>query len=450
MDDDPALGDRHTATDGQNDGQADGQAAPEASHPTLRRWRDPQVVGLALMAMSAGFGQFGVVAALGDVARTFGRLTSGASLADQAGLSGTKLGLGLAIIRLASLAGLPLAGLADRVGRRKTLIAFTAVGLAITGVSAASPGYWWFVVIFALGRPMLSATNALAGVSAAEETSSRDRAKAVALIAAGYGIGTGLVAFIHGLLGSQLGFRGVVGLALVPLALLPLVARRVEEPDRFARQAVRGEHGLPVLGAIAPAYRRRLVIVSIIAFALSIITGPANSFVYLYAENVVHVSGAVTSAMVAAAGVTGLCGLLLGRYLADHLGRRPTTVIAMVAMAGLGVLTYSGSAAAVVTGYVLGVLAASTIAPAAGAYINELFPTSVRASVAGWQIAAGTLGAVTGLLAFGAIADVGNRFGTAAAATFLPALAGAFLLLLLPETRNRELEDLWPEVIGPS
>jgi MFS family permease len=321
MDDDPALGDRRTSTDGQSDGQADsqadgqadGQAAPEASHPTLRRWRDPQVVGLALMAMSAGFGQFGVVAALGDVARTFGRLTSGASLADQAGLSGTKLGLGLAIIRLASLAGLPLAGLADRVGRRKTLIAFTAIGLAITVVSAASPGYWWFVVIFSLGRPMLSATNALAGVSAAEETSSRDRAKAVALIAAGYGIGTGSVAFIHGLLGSQLGFRGVVGLAVVPLALLPLVARRVEEPDRFARQAVRGEHGLPVLGAIAPAYRRRLVIVSIIAFALSIITGPANSFVYLYAENVVHVSGAVTSAMVAAAGVTGLCGLLLGR-----------------------------------------------------------------------------------------------------------------------------------------
>jgi hypothetical protein len=74
----------------------------------------------------------------------------------------------------------------------------------------------------------------------------------------------------------------------------------------------------------------------------------------------------------------------------------------------------------------------------------------VRASVAGWQIAAGTLGAVTGLLAFGAIADVGNRFGTAAAATFLPALAGVFLLLFLPETRNRELEELWPEVTGPS
>jgi hypothetical protein len=49
------------------------------------------------------------------------------------------------------------------------------------------------------------------------------------------------------------------------------------------------------------------------------------------------------------------------------------------------------------------------------------------------------------LLAFGAIADVGDRFGIAAAATFVPALAAIALLRLLPETRNRELEDLWPD-----
>ncbi|MGA8682679.1 MAG: MFS transporter, partial [Acidimicrobiales bacterium] len=408
----------------------------------------PQVVALALLAMSAGFGQFGVVAALGDVAKAFGHVSSGATIADQAGLSGTKLGLGLAIIRLASLGGLPLAGLADRLGRRKTLLMSCALGLAITVVSAASPGYWWFVIVFALGRPMLSATNALAGVSAAEETGSSDRAKAIALIAAGYGIGTGLVAFIHGLLGTQLTFRGIVGLSVVPLVLLPLVGRRVEEPDRFARQAIAGEHQLPVLSAVAPQFRKRLLIVSVMTFALSVITGPANSFVYLYAENVVHVRGVITSAMVAAAGVTGLGGLLLGRYLADHLGRRPTTALAMAAMASLGILTYSGSTAGVLVGYVFGVLAAATIAPAAGAFVNELFPTSVRASVAGWQVAVGVLGASAGLLAFGAIADVGNRFGIAATATFLPALAGTFLLLLLPETRGRELEDLWPEAGG--
>ena len=107
-------------------------------------------------------------------------------------------------------------------------------------------------------------------------------------------------------------------------------------------------------------------------------------------------------------------------------------------------LVYSGSRLGLVVGYVLGVAAGSTFAPAAGALSNELFPTAVRASVAGWQVAAGVLGAVGGLLAFGVIADVGNRFAIAALVTFLPAVLFAGLFWLLPETKGREPEDLWP------
>ena len=69
----------------------------------------------------------------------------------------------------------------------------------------------------------------------------------------------------------------------------------------------------------------------------------------------------------------------------------------------------------------------------------------MRASVAGWNVAASVAGAVVGLLAFGAVADVGNRFGVGAAATFLPMILCVALFLLLPETRGRELEELWPE-----
>ena len=58
-------------------------------------------------------------------------------------------------------------------------------------MAALSPSYWWFVAIFACGRPLLSATNGLAQVTAAEQTASADRAKAVALVAAGYGTGAG-------------------------------------------------------------------------------------------------------------------------------------------------------------------------------------------------------------------------------------------------------------------
>jgi MFS family permease len=421
---------------------------PRSGPLHLHRWTDLAVVGVVLAAVASGFGQFGAVAALGDVAKSFGHVAHGATIADQAGLSGTELGLGLAAFRLASLAGLPLAGLADRFGRRRMLLLGLGVGLAMTVAAAASPGYWWFVAIFACGRPFLSATNALAQVVAAEQTASGDRARAVAFATAGYGVGAGLTAFVHSLASTSLGFRGVFALAAVPLVLVVPISRVVSEPDRFAVAAVAGEHPLPVLGPIGGAYRRRLTLLVGVGFTLSFITGPANSFAFLYAQNVAHLPGGVTAAMVAGAGVTGLAGLLLGRWLADRFGRRPAGALGMAGIAIFGVVTYSGSRPALFAGYVLGVLAGGVFAPAGGAMLTELFPTSVRASVAGWWIAASVVGGAAGLVVFGAIADVGNRFALAATLTFLPAALGTALFRLFPETLGREPEDLWPSPAG--
>jgi hypothetical protein len=72
----------------------------------------------------------------------------------------------------------------------------------------------------------------------------------------------------------------------------------------------------------------------------------------------------------------------------------------------------------------------------------------VRASVAGWWVVAGVLGAGVGLLIFGTVADVGNQFALAAELTFLPAALFVGLFWLLPETLGREPEDLWPTPIA--
>jgi MFS family permease len=410
----------------------------------LRRWNDPAVLALAFMAFASGFGQYGAVAALGDVAKHFGHVVHGTSLADQAGLSSTVLGIGLAILRLASLGGLPLAGLADRYGRRTMLLLTCSLGLSFTVLATVSPGFWWFVVIFAVGRPFLSATNAVAQVSAAEETSARDRAKAIAFIAAGYGVGGGLTAVVHGLTKSTIGFRGLFALAAVPLVAIFFVRRWLAEPERFAVEAAHVEHPLPVFGPIGRRFRWRLLTVAAIAFAVAVVSGPANGFVFVYAQNILKLSGATTAVMVVIAAGFGLGGLVIGRWLADHVGRRVTIAVAIVGMVATATIAYSGSRAAFLLCYELGVLAASTFAPAAGALVNELFPTSVRSSVSGWNIAASVAGAVIGFLLFGAIAQAGNRYALGAAATFLPMTLAAALLFLLPETRGREPEDLWP------
>ncbi len=411
----------------------------------LYGWRDPRVVSVALVAMAAGFGQYGAVAALGSVARAFGHLTHGASFADEAGLSGTVLGVGLAVLRLASLGSLPLAGLADRFGRRRMLLITCSLGLVFTIAAAASPGYWWFVVIFALGRPLLSSTNGVASVTAVELTSTADRASAVAMVAAGYGVGAGLVAVLHSVAGGVLGFRGVFALAVVPLACLPLIRRRLVEPDRYATLSS-AEHRPPVLGPVGRQFRGRLLVVAILSFAVSVITGPANSLVFIYAQNVRHIAGWELSLMVVGAGFIGFGGLLLGRWMADTLGRRPSVAVSIVGMALAASLAYSGTSLALVVGYMLGVTSGGVFAPAAGTLANELFPTSVRASVTGWNIAAGVLGAVVGLVVFGALADVGgvsNHASFAALVTFLPVIPVVGILVLLPETKDIEPEELW-------
>src|ERR1700728_774294 len=230
--------------------------APGKGALELFSWRAPAVIAVAVVALASGFGQFGAVAALGDVAKTFGHVTHGESLAARVGLSGSTIGIGLAVIRAASLGGLPLAGLADRLGRRRTMLGCCAIGLLLTVAASLSPSYWWFVAIFALGRPLLSSTNALSQVSAGELTSSANRAKAVALVAAGYGVGAGLTAIIYSLGRNTIGFRGVFALAVVPLVLLPVLARSVPETDRLRRAGPTG-HGEPVLGPSGRQVRRR-------------------------------------------------------------------------------------------------------------------------------------------------------------------------------------------------
>lgn len=428
----------------------DSVAVPEESSDLaerlqLRRWSDPAIVAIAFVALASGFGQYGAVAALGDVSKQLGHVAPGSSIADKVGLSGTSLGVGLAIIRLASLGSLPLIGIADRFGRRRVILIVTILGLGLTVVAAGSPDYWWFVVIFAFGRPLLSATNGLAEVMGAEETASRDRSAAVALIAAGYGVGAGLSAIVHSLAAGALGFRGIFALAVVPLVGVYALRHRVEEPRRFMVAEAAKDHPTPVWGAVGRRYRSRVIVLAAIGFAISIVTGPANSFAFLYAQDVLHLAGYVTASVVVVSGAAGVLGLVVGRWLADRIGRRLTGTVALVGIACTGTLAYTGSETAYAVGYVLGVLSGGLLAPAVGAMLAELFPTSVRASVTGWWVTAGVLGAVGGLVAFGAVADVGNRFADAAELTFLPAAAAAALFWFLPETKGHEPEALWPD-----
>ena len=412
----------------------------------LHGWRHPNVLAAAAVAVAAGFAQFGVTAILADVAETFGEVTEADTIRAQVGLSATVLGVGLAIIRGASLASLPLTGLADRHGRRRTIVWYATAGLLLTVAAAASPSYWVFVAIFALGRPLLSSTNAIGGVIAAEETRAVDRSKAIALVTAAYALGAGLVALVRAPLGDNASFRAVLLLALVPLAAMPVIGRLIAEPDRFrASAAVAVTRTRPRLGAMPQAQRPRLLVLAGLTLAVNFVTGPVNTFLFVFAEGVLGASRAQTALAVLAAAPVGLAGLLAGRWFADRVGRRPTAGSAQVVLATAGILTYSGLLPAFFAGYLLTILAGGMYGPAMGALSAELFPTSTRATAAGWLTVASVLGAVSGLVAFGASSDALGSFTWGAVLIGVPVACSALAFTLLPETRGLELEESAPE-----
>lgn len=412
--------------------------------PAARRWLDPTVLAVTGLSVASGFASFGVTAALGDVATAFGEPDPGQSVAALAGLTGTTVGFGLAIIRLASLAALPLAGLADRKGRRRVILTCCAAGLALTVVTAISPDFWWFVALFALARPLLSATNALAAVIAAEETRSVDRSKAIAMVTGGYALGAGLTALVRLVIPSALGFRGLFAVVVVPLLFVPLLGRGLREPPSSRRLRSGTALGLR-LGAVRPGLRGRLAVLCVAHVGFGFVTGPVNTNLFWYGENALGMGSGAMALIVVAAAPTGLAGLLAGRWAADLLGRRVSAGAAMACTALAGIVTYSGGPAGLAVGYIAGIVAAAAYAPAAGALDAELFPTSQRATAAGWITASNIVGAVLGLVAFGLLVDAYGAFAPAAATIAAPVALMAVLYRLLPETRGMELEESAPE-----
>lgn len=399
-------------------------------------WLTVPILSVTVLSVASGIAQFGVTTVIRDVAVTYGEVVGDGAL-DELGLPATTLGLALALIRLASLGSLPTAALADRFGRRRVLLAAAGTGLALTTLSALAWSFWAFVAIVALARPLLSAINALAGVIGAEETDSRSRAWALALIAAGYGLGAGLVAVGRGLLPGAPSFRMVMALSLVPLLLLPVLARRIREPAIAAKRIA--TTGLP--GRIPRALVGRVVLLAGLIGAIALAAGPGFTYLFVYGEGVLGASPLLLSSLVLAAGPAGLAGLLLGRWAADRLGRTGTAGVSM-ALTGLAVAyAYAGTTRDLAIGYLVAIAASSAFAPPTGALVAELVPTSVRATVAGWETVAGVLGAVIGLTSFGVLADLMGGFAPAARWIGIGTAVIALGFWFLPETKGWELDQ---------
>ncbi len=361
--------------------------------------------------------------------------------ADDFGISDTGIGISGAIVRAGILIALPAAVIADRIGRRRVIVAVAWLGPLLSLLGAFAPSFVVLVISQTLARPMGIALAVLVGVVASEEMPRNSRAYAVSILAmaAGFGAGVAVLSLRFADIGES-GWRYVYLVSAVWCIVALDLTRRLPETRRFAIAHVERTTRAPRVNL------RRLALIASVAFIGNIFIAPASFFQNRYLADVRDFSGGMIGVFSIAVGTPASIGLILGGRVADTSGRRrliaftlplgTAAIVAAFAVGGPPLWMFS----------LVGGILSSAAYPALVVYRTELFPTGNRSRAAGLITAAALFGGIGGLLATGWLLDAGWSYGQVMGVLGLCQLAVAVIVVAAyPETAHLELEALNPE-----
>jgi MFS family permease len=366
-------------------------------------------------------------------------LTMGApKIADGLGVSIGLFGIGVAVIRLAALGSVPILRAADRIGRRTMLLLSIAAFTAATGLTAVAWTLAAFVGIQIVARAFLATESSLGAVVIAEEVRPQRRGAALSLVGVISFLGPGLTALaILAVPLTPLDWRIFYVVALPPLLVIAYLRRNLGETTAFsvARTDERLHPSLiPRVPAPVAARLRRVSIVFGVA-------GAIQTAAFFYSAALAQDEygwEALYTATILTAGPFALAGFLLGGPGSDRLGRRPVLALALLLGVAANVLIFTEVRLLFAPGFWVAACANAAVLAVGYAYLSELFPTELRATLTSVVIAAQIAGGSLGLLVIGALA---GAVDTSLQLVVGGLLATPVILLLrgLPETRGSDV-----------
>ena len=339
------------------------------------------------------------------------------------------------VLALGGLGALPLATLADRFGRRR-LIAVGVGGFSIANfASAFAPSLEALAVLRLIAVCFEVLVGGVATALIVEEAPPGRRGQAVSVLAVLSGAGTGITVLAYPVVAPHwrwLFLVGGIGLLAAPIIWRRLPEGRVWQRARFSGSA------LKLL--LQPPWRGRLIVIAATTALVAVLLEPAGLLFTLFASQVLHLTPVAISELIVVSGIAGVASYLVGGFLTDRYGRRVPAAALTGATAISASLSFGTGTPGFLGGNVLWSSFASAATPVLGAWSAELFPTRARATAESVSSFAAALGSVAGLQAVGVVSQsVG--LGRALELAGIVALAGAALLLLLPETRGSPLPD---------
>ena len=362
------------------------------------------------------------------------------------GLSEGDAGWLLAFINFGTMMAYLLIRKADGWGR-KPLLTVTIAGYTLfTFLTSFAPEVYSFAICQFLARIFLLAECATSMMYAAEEFPADRRGMVIGVINAASSLGSIVCAGVAPLLTrTSYGWRSVYLVGILPLVILAFARRNLRETQRFTERAGQAASAArtSLFRIWRTPYRRRLLHLAAIWACVYVCSQNAVSLWKDFALNERGLGDgeaglAITFAALGSAPLIFAAGKLL-----DVAGRKRGAAIIFLAMT-IGVfLAYTLQGQWPLTfALTLAVFGVSSFLAVLNAFTAELFPTDLRGDAFAWSN--NLLGRITYVLSPIFIGMLANEIGWSTpvrATTIFPVIALILVLVLLPETRNRELEE---------
>jgi putative MFS transporter len=368
------------------------------------------------------------------------------------GLSEESLGSLGSIVRLGALPAFFAAWGADRFGR-KPLLMLTIAGYTLaTGATAFAQDAQTFVALQFLARMFVVAESILAVVVIVEEFPPGQRGFGIGALATLAVLGRAMALILFALIDElPFGWRFLYAVGLAPLVLLIWLRRGLPETRLFSQQAAaRRGHALRPVAALVSAYPGRFLLLVSITTLVAFAGAPVDFFFPKFVQESHGWSPAQLSLVGLLAGGIGTAGYLAAGWLIDRFGRKRSVFLFLLLEPVAATAVYSVASDGVPLAYAVFVFNSVGNDVVLAALGSELFATSFRSTAAGARSAAQTLGAAAGLqLETLLFATLGSHVD-AVRVIALTAVVAALLVVFLPETGGRALEEVSPERSPPA
>lgn len=364
-------------------------------------------------------------------------------------LDDVELGWFTTLTRLGALAAIFVLPLADRIGRRRLLL-LSLVGMSMGSVlTALAQSPVQFVAAQIATRSFIISAAVTSFVMVSEEFPAANRGWGIGILggvgAVGFGLGTLLYGFVQWL---PFGWRALYAIGVLPLLLLPMMARGLQETARFTASQSDNIDGGTTQGILRPfadLLRRspgRVAAVASIGALANAGIGPSFQFVSQFLQIERDWTPGTFAAFSIGFGAIAVLGNPLAGHLSDRFGRR---VVASVVLGLFPLATmafYLGPPALIALPWTLMLLLAMASSVCVRTLATEVFPTAYRGTGAGMIALIETVGATTGLMAYTLLVTALGSQVVAISSVVTVCFGAAACVLLVPETAQRALEDV--------